>query len=344
MNSSDEILPISRPPISLPAVNRDDGAVSGAAEAYGEDSSGSVDTTGDLRLIAAVRRLENKSTGGVTKLLTLFISLAVFIAAGAVWWDARMVLLIVIVLLFHESGHYIAMRWFGYRNVKMFFVPFLGAAVSGRHFNISPWKKAIVYLAGPVPGIVLALPLLVAGLITGRNWMFEFGAMALLLNTLNLLPIMPLDGGWIMHLTLLSRSPILELLARVAGIGVMFAFAIFSSSPILLLIAIPLMISLPTTFRVSSLVKRLRDRELPQPEGNEIPATAISLLDEEMRSTPLAKMPVANRAALIVQMYESLIVRPPGLAASLAIWMVYMGAIGLGVLGGYGILLSRDQF
>lgn len=342
MNSPDEAPPAVRHPVATPVFHHADVAVDGrASNAAENDADEAADKSS---LVAAVRGLENKSTGGVTKLLTLFVSLAVFIAVGAAWWEMRMVLLIVIVLLFHESGHYVAMRSFGYRNVKMFFVPFLGAAVSGRHFNISPWKKALVYLAGPVPGIVLAFPLLAAGLMMERSWMLELGAMSLLLNTLNLLPILPLDGGWIVHLTLLSRSPILELIARLGGIGVMFAFAILSGSPILLIIAIPLMIALPTTFRVSAIVRRLRDRELPQPEVNEIPATAIRLLDEEMRSTPLAKLPIANRAALIVQMYESLIVRPPGLAAALAIWIVYVGAAGLGALGGYAILISRDRF
>tara|TARA_A100001391_G_scaffold125628_1_gene85856 strand:- start:721 stop:1734 length:1014 start_codon:yes stop_codon:yes gene_type:complete len=331
MNSSDDILPILRPSTALPIVNHDESVVGGATEA-----------SGDRKLIAAVRAIENKSTAGVAKLLTLIVSLAVFIAVGVAWWDAWMVTMIVIVLLFHEAGHYIAMRSFGYRNVKMFFVPFLGAAVSGRHFNISPWKKALVYLAGPVPGIVLALPLLAAGLITEQNWMFELAAMGLLLNVLNLLPIMPLDGGWIVHLTLLSRSPLLELAARLAGIGLMFAFAIFTGSPVVLIIAIPLMISLPTTFRVSSLIQRLRDRPLPQPERHEIPDEAIGLLDDAMQTTALHTMPLTNRAGLIVQIYESLIVRPPGLAATLAIWFVYVGAIVLGVLGGYSILLSRD--
>ena len=36
------------------------------------------------------------------------------------------------VILFHELGHFAGMKLFGYRDVKMFFIPFLGAAVSGR--------------------------------------------------------------------------------------------------------------------------------------------------------------------------------------------------------------------
>ncbi|MCM2369412.1 site-2 protease family protein [Aporhodopirellula aestuarii] len=321
-----------------------EGTPSSGREFY---QSGSIWTPDDSRkseLVTAVRAIENKSTGGFTKFVVLLVSLAVFVAAGVAWWDPWIVSMLVVVLLFHEAGHYVAMRVFGYRNVKMFFIPFLGAAVSGRHFNISGWKKALVYLAGPVPGIIASLPLMIAGIALETDWMLELGGMGLLLNTLNLLPIMPLDGGWIMHLTVFSRSPILELVARMLGILAMFAFAIFTNSIFILFIAIPLVMSLPTNFRIAKLIRRLRDRPLPQPERDEIPDAAIHLLDHEIQSTPLAPTPTQNKAAMIVQMYESLIVKPPGIGATLAIWMVYGGAFLIAIFGGIGILIGRDFF
>ncbi len=41
----------------------------------------------------------------------------------------------------------------------MFYVPFLSAAVTGRHYQVSGWKKSLVSLAGPLPNIVLGLVL-----------------------------------------------------------------------------------------------------------------------------------------------------------------------------------------
>src|SRR5262245_10303645 len=58
------------------------------------------------------------------------------------------------VLLFHEGGHWAAMRVFGYRDVRVFFIPFLGAATSGRARGVAGWKEAVVSLMGPVPGII----------------------------------------------------------------------------------------------------------------------------------------------------------------------------------------------
>ena len=295
-------------------------------------------------LTQAVRDLENKSTGGFAKMMVLLVSLGIFIGAGMAWWSPRMIGMLVVILLFHEAGHYIAMRCFGYRNVKMFFIPFLGAAVSGQHFNIAAWKKAIVYLAGPVPGIVAAIPLMWYGSARGIDWIFELGGISLVLNALNLLPVMPLDGGWIMHLTVFSRSPILELLSRLVGIGLMLALAFFAGEKYLIFITIPLVLSLPVTFRVSKLIRRLRGAPLPQPDRDEIPAGAIHMLSEEMAGTPLAQTPTPQKAALLVQIYEALIVRPPGVLATLSIWFLYCGSFTVAIVGGSTMYAMRGIF
>src|SRR5690348_9012590 len=58
---------------------------------------------------------------------------------------------LVAVVLFHEAGHALGMRWFGFRDVRMFFIPFFGAAVSGRPRGAAAWKDAVVSLLGPLP-------------------------------------------------------------------------------------------------------------------------------------------------------------------------------------------------
>src|SRR5262245_1742921 len=69
--------------------------------------------------------------------------------------SGRALFILVSVLLFHEAGHYAGMRLFGYRDVRMFFIPFFGAAVSGKRGDVAAWKEGIVLLLGPVPGIVV---------------------------------------------------------------------------------------------------------------------------------------------------------------------------------------------
>ncbi|MEM6980991.1 MAG: site-2 protease family protein [Planctomycetota bacterium] len=147
-------------------------------------------------IVAAVRQRETRQTGWLTQIAIALGTMLLFIGLGVVVWDAVMVLLLVLVLLIHECGHFLAMRWFGYRNIKMFFVPMLGAAVSGRHFKIASWKKAIVALAGPVPSLVIATLCLLLG-VGGRDStsLTTLAGLMWVLNVLNLLPLLPLDGG-----------------------------------------------------------------------------------------------------------------------------------------------------
>src|SRR5438067_1346578 len=79
------------------------------------------------------RRALLEPAQGANRRVLLVLTLAAFIltqlkSSGS----ALNIAMIVAVLLFHELGHYAGMRVFGYRDVRMFFVPFLGAAVSGR--------------------------------------------------------------------------------------------------------------------------------------------------------------------------------------------------------------------
>src|SRR5258706_5980780 len=76
--------------------------------------------------IALVRNPKQGSSG-----LLLVLSLGAFVLLQQ---DRRPTALLVLVgvLLFHELGHYLGMRAFGYGDVRMFFIPFFGAAVSGK--------------------------------------------------------------------------------------------------------------------------------------------------------------------------------------------------------------------
>lgn len=104
--------------------------------------------------VEELRSQVNTSQG----LTLLIVSLLLFIGAQASFGAmADFIAALVIVLVVHELGHYAAMRAFGYRDTKMFFIPFLGAAVSGRHDDASGTQRAVVALAGPLPGIVLGM-------------------------------------------------------------------------------------------------------------------------------------------------------------------------------------------
>jgi Zn-dependent protease len=127
----------------------------------------------------------------------LIISLALFVLAYYVFFnkDIRMMGLLVAVLLIHELGHFLAMKYFRYTEVKMFFIPLLGALVTGEKEQVSQRQRAIILLAGPVPGIIIGGALYYAGLQLGNSQMLTAAGIFIFLNAANLLPLTPLDGG-----------------------------------------------------------------------------------------------------------------------------------------------------
>src|SRR6185437_14639414 len=118
-----------------------------------------------------------------------------FVAMAALW-NGYVAGLILATVTLHEAGHALAMRWSGYRDVHVFFLPLLGAVTVGRPVATSVRNRLVVLLAGPVPGLWVAVVLLALEQVYGPNRLLHVGALVLLiLNGLNLLPFTPLDGG-----------------------------------------------------------------------------------------------------------------------------------------------------
>src|SRR5262249_50063148 len=147
------------------------------------------DGPGDAAVLAELESLQAGKASWWNTLLLLGLSLALFLVARQMMpdWDTLLWMLLPLLAL-HQLGHYLAMRLFGYRNLRMFFIPFFGAAVSGRHYNVAGWKKALVALAGPVPGIAVGIVLGIAGLILNHARLTEAAILMLVLNGFNLLP------------------------------------------------------------------------------------------------------------------------------------------------------------
>src|SRR5262249_8211954 len=120
--------------------------------------------------------------------------------------------LLVGVLLFHELGHFVGMRLFGYRNVRMFFIPFFGAAASGTKQAAPAWQRVVVLLLGPLPGIFLGLLQMLALRPTFDTVLGMLVVFLVAVNAFNLLPVVPLDGGRIFDVLLLQGRPILAAL------------------------------------------------------------------------------------------------------------------------------------
>ena len=88
-------------------------------------------------IMEMIEKVENPRRSVGKNLLYLGLSLILFFLLGLFENTVTDIIILVVVLLFHEAGHYVAMTAFGYRDVKMFFIPLVGAAVSGRPQRVS---------------------------------------------------------------------------------------------------------------------------------------------------------------------------------------------------------------
>nr|MBA3936373.1 site-2 protease family protein [Planctomycetota bacterium] len=168
--------------------------------------------------------------------------------------------LILAILLFHEFGHFLAMRACGYRDTRIFFLPLFGAAASGRKKDATIPQQVLVSLMGPLPGIVLGLALLAAVHADRGSPLFQAGLMLVAINLFNLLPVLPLDGGQILCRVLFARRPWLDLVFRALAAVAMVALGI-ATSPILIYLGIFLAIGLVHHRQIA----RLRSRIMRDP-------------------------------------------------------------------------------
>lgn len=174
-------------------------ALPGSASISNDDRSLLVDA--NLLALLQVAKHPESAPGTPWPLLTVVAATALlsFVAMAALW-NTYIAALILAVITFHEAGHATAMRLFGYRDVHVFFLPLLGAMTIGRQADTSVRDRLSVLLAGPVPGLWLAVVLLAIDKSYGPTGILRSAAVALvILNGLNLLPFTPLDGGRVLE-------------------------------------------------------------------------------------------------------------------------------------------------
>ena len=288
-------------------------------------------------ILAEIDRLQAARSSGKSGFILLVASLGLFVLAGLKGMGGlsiEMLAILVGVLFVHEVGHWVAMRVFGYRNLKMFFIPFFGAAVSGRHYNVPGWKKAVVSFAGPLPGIVLGGAIGFAGASMGQPLLVRIGATAVLLNGFNLLPVLPLDGGWILQAILLSRHHLIELLFRIGAIVALIVTAVLLHDPVTRYLAIFMAIALPAMHKQARITNELRKSKLaPVSDDDQTipPATAEAIVERVKAGFPKS-LTNRNAAQYTLQIFENLNARPPGLWVSLGLGVLQVASLLAAVL------------
>ncbi len=168
------------------------------------------------------------------------------------------------VLTAHEAGHFIAARLHGIPATLPFFLPVpvlltgtLGAVIGMEGGRANRRQLFDIALAGPIAGLLVAVPILAAGILTGipdsgnpfalaplarwvqaavrpdlpaegmiaPNAMFMAGWVGLLVTGLNMIPLSQLDGGHICRAVFgrfgdwVARAVLLSAIAAVVIVG-----------------------------------------------------------------------------------------------------------------------------
>jgi Zn-dependent protease len=172
------------------------------------------------RVRAELAKLRAEKSSWLRQLVTLAVSVGLFLYLGKLAWGWKILPVILAVIFLHELGHWLGMRLFGYRDVSMVFIPLFGGAVAGRGEDVPGWQRGVVALLGPAPGLVAGVcAAAVYFVVGGKIWLLLAEAL-LLINGFNLLPFHPLDGGQLLNEVLFCRNRWIELATSVLGAAV----------------------------------------------------------------------------------------------------------------------------
>jgi len=148
---------------------------------------------------------------------------------------------ITVVVIIHELGHLLAMKIFNYSNVKIFFIPLIGAFTSGKKQEVSQQQLSIIILAGPLPGLIIACALYFANKDLQNDTLKMLTNCFLFINLFNLLPIYPLDGGRIIETLFFKQNYYIRLVFGL--ISIIFLAVIFASASTMMII-VPIMMGI----------------------------------------------------------------------------------------------------
>jgi len=136
---------------------------------------------------------------------------------------------IVAMLFVHEIGHYMAARRRGLGAELPMFIPFAFAWTALKDKPHNSETEAYVSLAGPLVGTLGALACYFIARDTHTDWLLAVAYTGLFINLINLIPILPFDGGRITQVI----SPWLW----VIGVPMLVLLFLRMQSPLLLFFA-----------------------------------------------------------------------------------------------------------
>ncbi len=192
------------------------------------------------------------------------ISLLIYALIFYFFFDQNVVYIasILLVIIVHEMGHFFAMQYFKYSNVKIFIIPLLGAFTSGKKQQVSQSQLSVIILAGPIPGIIIGSVLLWLNRFNHNETMTMLSYSFLFINVLNLLPFFPLDGGRLVETLFFRDNYTVRLIFGIISIIALSIIFLISGSFILLIIPVMIGLDLKNERRHEKIREYLRQEKI----------------------------------------------------------------------------------
>ena len=227
-------------------------------------------------------------------------SLALYLVVGYFFFRSNLTLVLVLtaVVIFHELGHFFAMKIYKYQDLGIFFIPLMGAYVSGKKQEVSQKQSAIILLAGPVPGIIIGLLFHFLAEQQDNYFLEKVSWILVFLNLLNLFPVYPLDGGQLLHRLFLDDYNILGKIFVVASAALMTWIAI--STEFYLLLFFPIMM-------INRLIGDLQHERIEK----KIEAEGINLMKTYDELTPEEYWTIRNAVIKHYPQFKDVNAAPP---------------------------------
>ena len=213
--------------------------------------------------------------------LKSILSLALYLVLGQLIfkrWEIFLVITAIVVI--HELGHFFAMKYYRYNEVGIFFIPLLGAYVSGSKREVSQMESSVILLAGPLPGILL-------GIIFHLFWQNDhtlslmdisyerIAFLLIFLNLINLLPIYPLDGGQLLNRVFLDEESWMSKVFVFLSAALMVWLAFKLDFLVLLIFPVMMLLRLRSDSKFTAVEKRI------EAEGINADVSYENLSDED---------------------------------------------------------------
>ncbi len=276
-----------------------------------------------IRLLRLIRKNDKSRNSKFSNLFILFVSILLFFVTGLYKNSILNIFFFIVIILFHEIGHLMAMKFFKFKNLKMFFIPFFGAAVTGKSSNNDGFKNCLISLFGPLPGILAAIILML--FLKDNQIARQIALISLIINGFNLLPILPLDGGNIINSIIFSRNKYLQVLYQIFTVAGILILAIDFKSIVFAILGILIIFTIKPIYVKSVIVSKVKslNQNLSYDIKDSYVKTTISIIHDIMRIKYPRYLKKDIDSIFIADIIERLNYKSPSISKSIIMFFLY---------------------